>query len=501
MRIMHVMFSSMLRVVKAARQHPDAAAVLEGTQVYQYAEVYHSAVRMAERLLEGRADLQEACVAYQVPPGFGYVRTLWGIWLAGGIAVPISLSHPLPAIEQLLEDTGAEALVVSRDQAVLLQETASRMGIRLICEEEPEGKEGIELPVIHADRAAMILYTSGTTSRPKGVVLSHANLEAQMRVLIEAWGWKPSDHILCVLPLHHVHGIVNVVGCALFAGARLEFLPSFSPQAVFDVFLRGSVNLFMAVPTIYFKLANHYDSLPLTEQQRLTESMRRFRLMVCGSAALPVSVMDRWESISGQRLLERYGMTEIGMALSNPLDGERRAGTVGQPLPGVCVRIVDEQGQDLPPGAPGEILVQGPNVFRSYWQRPEVTEDAFTKDGWFRTGDVAVLEDGYYRILGRLSTDIIKSGGYKISALEIEESLRGHPLVSDCAVTSLPDEEWGERIVVALVGEAGLCVEELDGWLRERLPRYKLPRQYLLVAELPRNAMGKVVKGSVKALF
>lgn len=501
MRNMRVMSSSMLPIFEAAHRQPDAPAILEGNSVYRYGELYPGAVRLAGRLLDGRADLQEACVAFLVHPGIGYVRTLWAIWMAGGIAVPISFSHPLSAIEQLLEDTGAQTLMVSRDQEVMLGETASRMGIRLITEEDPVTAADIELPPVHPDRAALILYTSGTTSRPKGVVLSHANLEAQMRVLIEAWGWKSSDHILCVLPLHHVHGIVNVVGCAFFAGARLEFLPSFAPQAVFDAFLRGSVNLFMAVPTIYFKLIGHYDTLPIGEQQRLTDCMRRFRLMVCGSAALPVSVMDRWEAVSGHRLLERYGMTEMGMALSNPLIGERRAGSVGQPLPGVSVRIVDEQGVDLPPGEPGEILVQGPNVFRSYWRRPEATAEAFTGDGWFRTGDVAVVEDGYHRILGRLSTDIIKSGGYKISALEVEEVLRGHPLVSDCAVTSLPDEEWGERIVAALVGKPGLEVVVLDGWLRERLPRYKLPRQYLLVEELPRNAMGKVVKGAVKALF
>lgn len=485
-----------------ALTHPDATAILESGASHTYGRLYQASRSLAGRLLDGRSDLSGARVAFLIPPGFGYVRTQWAIWLAGGIAVPVSLSHPLPAIEQLLEDTEAHAIVTARAFLPLLQETAGRMGIRLLTEEDEVESEGdIPLPEVEDQRAALILYTSGTTSRPKGVVLTHANLGAQMDMLIDAWGWTSDDHILCVLPLHHVHGIVNVVGCALRIGARLEFLPSFTAAGVFEVFQRGSVNLFMAVPTIYHKLIAHVDALPEAERPALRDCMARFRLMVCGSAALPVTVMDRWEHVSGQRLLERYGMTEIGMALSNPLQGERRAGTVGMPLPGVQIRLVDEQLNDVAAGEPGEILVKGPNVFREYWRRPEATAEAFTGDGWFRTGDLAVVEDGYHRILGRLSTDIIKTGGYKVSALEIEEVLRTHPGVQDCAVASLPDEEWGELIIAAVVADEGLDTVALDGWLRERLPRYKLPRRYLAVPELPRNAMGKVVKADVRALF
>jgi malonyl-CoA/methylmalonyl-CoA synthetase len=484
-----------------ALSQPGATAILEPGASHTYGSLLQAARALAGRLLDGLPDLAGERVAFLVPPGFGYVRTQWAIWLAGGIAVPVSLSHPLPAVGQLLEDTEPRALVVSRALAPMLRATAERMGVRLLVEEEADGPADIELPALDDDRPALILYTSGTTSRPKGVVLSHANLEAQMRMLTGAWGWTASDHILCVLPLHHVHGIVNVVGCALRAGATLEFLPAFSPEGVFEAFLRGAVNLFMAVPTVYHKLIARYDALALAEQEALTACMRRFRLMVCGSAALPVTVMERWQRISGHRLLERYGMTEIGMALGNPLDGERRAGTVGMPLPGVSVRLVDEAGCELPVGEAGEVHVRGPGVFRGYWRRPEATAAAFTADGWFRTGDVAVVEDGYHRILGRLSTDIIKTGGYKVSALEVEEALRGHPQVRDCAVTALPDEEWGERIVAAVVGDADVDGERLDAWLRERLPRYKLPRRYLALPELPRNAMGKVVKADVKALF
>ena len=206
----------------------------------------------------------------------------------------------------------------------------------------------------------------------------------------------------------------------------------------------------MAVPTIYHRLVEHWRGQTAGERARLAEGIRRLRLMVSGSAALPVRILHEWERITGHRLLERYGMTEIGMALSNPFDGERRPGTVGQPLPGVLVRLTDEAGLDMPAGTPGEIRVRTPGMFTEYWDRPEETETSFA-DGWFRTGDLAVVEGGYYRLLGRLSTDIIKTGGYKVSALEIEEALREHPAIAECAVVGLPDPEWGERVAVAVV--------------------------------------------------
>jgi malonyl-CoA/methylmalonyl-CoA synthetase len=224
--------------------------------------------------------------------------------------------------------------------------------------------------------------------------------------------------------------------------------------------------------------------------------------MVSGSAALPVAVLARWRELTGHTLLERYGMTEIGMALSNPLAGERRPGTVGQPLPGVELRLVDDAGHPVGAGTPGEIEVRGPQVFQEYWGRPDETAQAF-RGGWFRTGDIAVLERGYYRILGRQSTDIIKSGGYKISALEIEETLRAHPAVQDCAVVGLPDDDLGERVAAAVVCRRGgsLHPAALQSWARERLAPYKVPRDVRVLAELPRNAMGKVTKPELKSLL
>ena len=224
--------------------------------------------------------------------------------------------------------------------------------------------------------------------------------------------------------------------------------------------------------------------------------------MVSGSAALPVSTLNRWKEISGHTLLERYGMTEIGMALSNPLEGERVPGSVGTPLPGVEVQLVDEHGEAAAAGAAGEIEVRGPAVFKEYWGKPQATQEAF-REGWFRTGDVAVLENGRYRILGRMNIDILKTGGHKVSALEVEEQLREHPAIAECAVVGVPDSEWGERVAAAAVLREGetLDLESLRSWAKQRLASHKIPSRLLIVDALPRNAMGKVTKPAIVNLF
>lgn len=489
--------------IRQANSHLNHLAIIDPQGLYTYARLLEDSGRFARLLLGGKDDLREERVAFMVEPGFDYVCTQWAIWRAGGIAVPLCLSHPLPSLQYVLEDTGASMIVVSPAFAPILRDWALERKLRFINLAEPQTIKDGSLPEILSDRRAMILYTSGTTNLPKGVVTTHANLQAQITTLVKAWQWTSKDRIVCVLPLHHVHGIVNVVSCALWSGAAVRFLPGFDASALFGLFAGGELSLFMAVPTIYFKLIASYESRSAEEQEQLTAAMKKFRLMVSGSAALPVTVMEKWKTISGQVLLERYGMTEIGMAISNPYVGERKAGYVGLPLPGVEIRLVDEQQQEVATGQPGEIQVKGANVFREYWNKPEATKKEFTKDGWFRTGDVAVVEAGYYRIMGRNSVDIIKSGGYKISALEIEEVLRTHPLIKDCAVVGLENEEWGELVAAALVpaGIETIDTAQLNGWIRERMPAYRVPRQYQIVAELPRNAMGKVTKNDVKKLF
>ena len=291
-------------------------------------------------------------------------------------------------------------------------------------------------PDIARDRRAMILYTSGTTRRPKGVVTTHDNIAAQIKSLVEAWEWSASDRIVLCLPLHHVHGIINVVSCALWSGATCEMLPRFEANLVWDCIAGGDVTLFMAVPTIYVKLIAAWDAASAERRAELSQACKGLRLMISGSAALPVSTIGRWKEISGHTLLERYGMTEIGMALSNPLRGKRVPGSVGTPLPSVEVQLVGDNGEPVVDGAPGEIEVRGPSVFSEYWGQTDATRTAF-RDGWFRTGDTAVVENGVYRILGRTSIDILKTGGHKVSALEIEEALREHPAVAECAVVGV----------------------------------------------------------------
>lgn len=494
----------MFRLIANAARFRDSIAVVSNGQSYTYDNLLASSQTLAEELLDQQDDLAETKVAFMVSPGFDYVKTQWAIWRAGGVAVPLCITYPLPSLEYVLVDTGASVILVTQEYESILSAWAKTKNVRFIVLRDTPAKSGNErtLPLIDADREAMILYTSGTTSKPKGVVTTHKNIEAQVTALVKAWRWTSADHTLCVLPLHHVHGIINVISCALWSGATVEFLHPFSAESVFATFKKGHVNVFMAVPTIYYKLISYWESLSRSEQQIISARLVKFRLMVSGSAALPVSVMEKWKTISSHTLLERYGMTEIGMGISNPYDGERRAGYIGQPISGVSVRLVDENNNVVKPNEAGEIQIKGENVFLKYWNKPDATRAAFTDDGWFKTGDVAIVENTYYRILGRDSIDIIKSGGYKISAIEIEEILRTHTDIADCSVIGIPNEEWGEVVAaVLIVRNSTLDVEKLNSWMRDRMPAYKVPRHYKVVQELPRNAMGKVTKNELKKIF
>ena len=488
-------------ITEAALNQSDKIAIIASGKSFSYKSLLQASQQFATHLLDGSNDLHGARIAFMVDPGFDYVKVQWGIWQSGAVAVPLCITHPLPSLQYVLEDTGATILVISPQYHDLLAAHALEHSIRLIVVDRLPEITVMVLPQLDSHRNAMILYTSGTTNKPKGVVTTHANIAAQISSIATAWQYAPTDHALCVLPLHHVHGIINVVSATLSIGGTVEFVASFSVEDIFSRFLKGNINVFMAVPTIYFKLIAGFELLDVEAKQQLKNAMKKFRLMVCGSAALPVSVMQQWEQVSGHVLLERYGMTEIGMGISNPYIGFRKPGAIGTPLPGVEVRLVDENMQPVITGEAGEIQIKGENVFKEYWNKPDATANEFTSDGWFKTGDVAVVEEGYYRILGRSSVDIIKSGGYKLSALEIEEVLRSHDLVDDCAVVGIADEEWGELVVAAVVAKAGLEQHQLNQWMRTQMPTYKTPRKYLMVKELPRNAMGKVVKNEVKTMF
>ncbi|XVS68357.1 acyl-CoA synthetase [Actinosynnema sp. CA-299493] len=344
----------------------------------------------------------------------------------------------------------------------------------------PSGPVG-DLPEPDGEAPALIVYTSGTTGPPKGVVLPRRALATNLDALAEAWGWTEDDVVVHGLPLFHVHGLgVGVIG-PLRRGGTVRHLGSFSVAQAAEALRDGGTMMF-GVPTMYSRIA---------AEPEHAEAFGRARLLVSGSAALPASVHERIEQLTGQRVVERYGMTETLMNTSVRADGDRRAGTVGLPLDGVEVRVVGDE--------PGEIEVRGPNLFLEYLNRPDATREAF-RDGWFRTGDLAVVEpDGYVRIVGRRATDLIKSGGYKIGAGEIENALLEHPSVAEVAVTGEPDDDLGERVVAWVVanGEAP-APEELADHVARLLSPHKRPRAVRYLAALPRNDMGKVLKRELR---
>lgn len=491
----------MINLIQNANNFLDRIAIRSQESSYTYKQLLEQSQIIALGLLNGNPDLKEERIAFLVPPGFKYTAIQWGIWRAGGIAVPLCVKHPFSSIDYVINDTSASVVIYSTEFEELLSPLKNSSKTKLISSESFRAEEG-NLPDIAMNRRAMILYTSGTTGNPKGVVTTHDNIETQITALTTSWEWRKDDHILNVLPLHHVHGIINVMSCALWTGACCEFLPKFSAEKIFEIFCKKKVNIFMAVPTIYYKLIAYYNNLPKDKQNKISEALKDFRLMVSGSAALPISVLEEWKEISGHTLLERYGMTEMGMAISNSYRNKRMPGYIGLPLHKVVVRIADEQDKLVKEGSQGEIQVKGPNVFKEYWGKPEATAETFTTDGWFKTGDIAVFENGNYRILGRNSVDIIKSGGYKISALEIEEVLRKHSQIKECGVVGIPDAEWGEIIGASLIlSSDDIDLNELAAWLKDKLPGYKTPRKYIFQDDLPRNVMGKVTKKELQKMF
>ena len=457
-------------------------------------------------------------VGVMAHPGAEYCAAMLAVWRLGWIAVPLSPSHPIGELTHAIREARVEIVFVTDnllDKVADLGRSCPVRAVRYI-DDVPRDRDDAsrddltKSPEPEPDDGALVIFTSGTTGAPKAALHTHASLAAQIDSLAEAWGWTGADKILHALPLNHVHGIVNAWMCAHAVGAEVTFCAKFSAtewwRSVADRNdgTHATTTIFMGVPTMYVRLIQSYDAVESEERRRqMSAGASRLRLCVSGSAACPVPVAKRWSEIAGgKELLERYGATEIGMALSQPLAGRRVPGRVGHPLPGVQVKLVD-----------GELRVKGPGVFGGYVGRPEATAACFDELGFFITGDATEYDENLgYRIMGRTSVDIIKHGGYKLSALEIESAVLEHPGVGECAVCGVPDDVYGEIVGCVLAPGPGPAsdgapvspppdAEELRAFLKDRMASYKAPGVVVVVDAVPRNAMGKVNKRSLVGLF
>lgn len=489
----------MLSIFEKAAIFRDRIAVQSNENDFSYFDLDQKSNIVASHLLEDKEDLNEERIGLFINPNQNYVIGLWAIWKAGGIAVPLSLSAKGSELEHYISDSNIKRIISSRECKEQMN-IPNEIRPRILNIEEINAKgKAASLPTLNLERKAMIIYTSGTTNKPKGVITSHENVEAQITALVEAWQWSKDDKIPLILPLHHIHGIINSLCCPLFVGATVNMLGGFDIDKVINEISKSNYTVFTAVPTIYFSLI---EKLEGNKQEDVFKGFKNLRLMMSGSAALAPEIHKKWEELTGQKILERYGMTEVGMALSNPLDGERRPGAVGQPLPNVEIRLENDEGIEIKEeGEAGQILIKGPQVFIEYQNLPIQTKESF-KDDWFLTGDVAIKEDGYFKLLGRESIDIIKSGGYKISALEVEDVLLRNNNVKECAVIARQDKKWGEIVVAAVIAKhERISQKDLQEWCSKFLSDYKIPRIIKFLDELPKNSMGKVTKKELKVFF
>ncbi|KAI5371174.1 Putative AMP-dependent synthetase/ligase, AMP-binding enzyme domain, ANL domain-containing protein [Septoria linicola] len=556
---------------EAIQKHdPESAAVIHSLsgRTFKYGSLLHDVAARKEQLLQETGKNEDTIagerVAFLVENSYDYAVTLLTCLTSNAIAVPLAPSFPAGELRYILNHSEALALVHSVKYTKLAQDvlsegldhTPQRVAVEKITEGAQASSEIQLSSSTPATEGGMMLYTSGTTARPKGVLLPISVLTAQAQSLITAWGYTPTDHLLHVLPLHHIHGTVNALLTPLLAGSTIEFMYPFNVDNVWKRFAapfldsaqqKKPITFFTVVPTVWARMLQSHPDLPSDLKTAADEAVQRkhLRLNISGSAALPTPTKKAWTSLSsGNILLERFGMTEVGMALSCGLaDEDRIDGSVGWPLPTVRARLVDPDTGKVVEGESkegekersGEIQLKGPTIFREYWRNPEATKKEHTEDGWFKTGDIAIRKDvsslgagqgksgdwatgPAYFIQGRKSADIIKTGGEKVSALEIERELLSLPEVEECAVVALPSEAWGQKAAaVVVLTESGKTAgrkrrgsEEPQPWsamdmrraLKDKLVAYKIPQDMKVVEKIPRNAMGKVNKKElVPAVF
>jgi len=422
---------------------------------------------------------------------------------AGLVYVPLNTAYQPAELAYFLSDAEPALFVCTPAREAWLQELirTSALATRVVTL-DAHGAGSLAAAVREApgefatarsqpDELAAIIYTSGTTGRSKGAMLTHRNLVSNATVLVDSWAFSNRDVLLHTLPIFHVHGLFVANHCALLSGAMLLWRAKFNAQATLSD-LR-SATVMMGVPTYYTRL--------LAEPGLTREACANVRLFICGSAPLSLETLRAFKARTGHTILERYGMSEAGMITSNPLVGERRGASVGLPLRGISVRVVDQNDRSLPPGEPGAIQVRGANVFAGYWRNPSKTRDEFSDDGWFRTGDLGVLDrDGYLSIVGR-AKDLIITGGYNVYPKEVELVIDAMPGVVECAVVGVPHPDFGEAVTAAVVCDrpgAPPSESAMMGHIKSQLANYKVPKRIHFVSDLPRNAMGKVQKNVLR---
>ena len=477
-----------------ARRRSARALVCDGTQ-YSFTEIGVRAAAIAGGLLQrGVRRGDRVVVGLWNSPEL--VVSVLGVLQAGAVLVPLNPAYTADEVTYVVRDAGASLAIVEAEHAVLLAQ--ARLPQLSMIVTTPDGFAADASPASAADpeAPALIVYTSGTTGRPKGAILSHRALLSNLTTVARAWRWTEDDRLLLTLPCFHLHGLgLGVIGSFL-VGSSVVLRRRFVAEEVCADLEEYRATMFFGVPTMYNRL------LALPDRLSSERDLRHMRLWVSGSAPLPIATFERFQQRFGVAILERFGMTECGFPLATPYDGPRRAGTVGMPLPGISVRVIDPEAADagnvidVGDCLEGELAIRGPNLFSGYWNRPEETRRALV-DGYLRSGDVAVREvDGTFRILGRMSVDIIKTRGFKVSAVEIENCLQRHPQVQEVAVVGLPDADQGERVVAAITPAADttLSAEDIRAFAREHLAPHKVPARIVFVDEIPRTGPGKFKK-------
>jgi len=486
----------------------DATAIETDTgQCYSWRDLDRGTAMLANFLHS--LDLpQGSRVAAQVEKSVEALMLYLATLRAGLVFLPLNTAYQSAEIEYFVGNAEPAVVVCDERNFAWVSTLAFKAGTRWVFTLNDDRTGSLLERAAHAssqhvvaaskpEDLAVIIYTSGTTGRSKGAMLTHGNMLSNALVLKEFWGWRSpeqgGDVLIHALPIFHVHGLFVAIHGALINGSKMIWLAKFDPKVV----LRHlpSATVFMGVPTLYVRL--------LAEPGLSRESARNMRLFISGSAPLLIDTFKAWQERTGHTILERYGMSETIMLTSNPYEGERRGGTVGMPLPGVSLRVVDGQGAALAKGEIGDIQVKGPNVFAGYWRMPEKTAEEFTADGFFKTGDVGRIDDaGYVTIVGR-SKDLIISGGYNVYPAELESFINELPGVAESAVVGVPNADFGEVGVAVVVAKPGAQLDggQILGELKKRLANYKVPKQCHVVADLPRNAMGKVQKNLLRASY